>query len=441
MSDVNITRNKTRIPRGQTAILDRVEGNLEVGHNATIQACGGKNVVVTGDVYLEGKAYVKGDLECNSVVSGVFFSRTGEFTAGPQRARVELTGRYVGKLEVNGNLTAHKQLNVTHSVEVTGTISAENIDVGGKIEANDIKCYRIRVGGRAGIINTFEAQSVDVGGKVDAHGKVKIGDLNVGGEAEVGGGSITGNIHVGGRFISTKPLQFGELLIYGKGSLAADCKGVKISTFGKLDVCGNIACDTIQAGGSIDIHGDCHSKHVELGGKLEVRGSLFVSDKFEGYGSAEVEHNFEGRSLRVNGKFKANEIIVEEEADVSGKVEAKQGLKAKQVTVRTGSRCEGVIVAEHVEVGKSADLSYGGWANFMAGWAAAGAMVRVDDVYANEVVLGPMSQAARIFAAKASLERCSTVWQVSYTDELKIAEGAGVSEPPRKVDSLPKPPL
>ena len=68
-------------------------------------------------------------------------------------------------------------------------------------------------------------------------------------------------------------------------------------------------------------------------------------------------------------------------------------------------------------------------------------MARVDDVYANEVVLGPMSQAARIFAAKVSLERCSAAWQVSYTDELKIGEGAGVKDQPNKVIDLPKPPL
>ena len=91
---------------------------------------------------------------------------------------------------------------------------------------------------------------------------VKIGDLNVGGEAEVGGGSITGNIRVGGKFISKTPLEFGELLVYGKGSLPAGCKGRRISTFGKLDVDGNITCDYIEAGGVIEIHGDCHAQNV-----------------------------------------------------------------------------------------------------------------------------------------------------------------------------------
>lgn len=108
--------------------------------------------------------------------------------------------------------------------------------------------------------------------------------------------------------------------------------------------------------------------------------------------------------------------------------------------IRSGSRFEGVLIGDHVEVSKRADLSYGGW-GWATKWVAAGAMARVDDVYANEVVLGPMSQAARIFAAKVTLEQCSSTWQVNYTDELKIAEGAAVSEAPKKVDTLPKPPF
>ena len=58
-------------------------------------------------------------------------------------------------------------------MKVTGSINAEDIDVGGKIQADAIKCGRIRVGGRADIQNVFEAISVDVGGKVFALGTVK----------------------------------------------------------------------------------------------------------------------------------------------------------------------------------------------------------------------------------------------------------------------------
>jgi len=423
------------IPRGQTATLEHVDGDVKVGHNATLQAADGKNIVVTGGVYLEGKAYVNGNLECDSIESERFFSRQAEANFGGQRARLDLTGRYVGKLEVNGNLTVHNQLSVSHSVEVKGNVAAADIDVGGKIDAETISCSRIRVGGRADIRGTLEASSVDVGGKVEA-GKAKIGDLNVGGEAEVDGGSITGNIRVGGKFESKSPLEFGELLVYGKGELAGGSRGRKVSTFGKLEVNGDFTCDVIEAGGVIDIHGDCHTQHVETGAKLEVSGSLFVSDKLEGVGVTEVQGNIEAAHIKVSGKLTANRITAKEEADVSGRVEAKEGLKAVQLVVRSGSRYEGVLIGDRVEVGKSVDLSYGGWGR----WAA-GTMARVDDIYAREVVIGAMSTAARIFANKVSLEQCSAAWQVMYTDELKIAPGAGVSEQPRKVDNLPKPPF
>ena len=428
------------IPRGQTVTLDKVEGDLKVGNNATIQASNGKNVVVSGGVYLEGKAYVNCDLECDSIESGIFLSKHAEISSGGQRARLDLTGRYVGKLEVNGNLMVNKQLNVSHSVTVKGSIDAGDIDVGGRIQADTIKCNRIRVGGRADIQHMFEAQSVEVGGKVVAQGTVKIGDLNVGGEVDVGGGSITGNIRVGGRFSSKTPLEFGELLVYGKGSLPAGCKGRKVSTFGKLEVAGDLTCDVIEAGGVIEVSGNCHAQKVEVGGKLEVEGSLF-SDRVEGYGHIEIDGTLETGTLRVSGKLEAMKIIAREEADVSGKIETDHGLKSKLVTVRGGSRFEGVLIGDCVEVGKSADLSSGGWGNWAARWAAVGAMARVDDVYAAEVVMGPMSQASHIFAARVSLEQCSAIWQVTYTDELKIAEGAGMSEAPKKVDTLPKPPF
>lgn len=430
-----------RIPRGQTAILDRVEGELRLGNNATIQASNGKKIIITKGVYLEGKAYVNGDLECDLIESEVFFSKLGEIKTGQQRARLELTGRYAGKLKVNGNLTVHKQLSVTHSVEVTGTISASDIDVGGKIEADNIHCDKIRIGGRADIHNIFEASSTEIGGKVVASGTVKLGNINVGGEVQVGGGLIEGNIRVRGKFTSTKQLEFGELTVYGKGSLPANCKGHKISAFGKLEVDGNLNCDIIEVGGVIEIDGDCHSEHIEVGGKLEVGGSLSVSDKLEGYGSIEVENDFETTNFRLSGKLEAGKVIVKEEADISGKLETDNGLKAKTVIVRIGSRCEGPIIGERVEVGKRSDLSYGGWGNWALKMASAGGMARVDDVYATEAVIGPMSQAARIFAAKVTLEQCSAAWQITYTNELKLAEGAGVSEQPQKVDTLPNPPF
>ena len=436
------TMANLRIPRGQTVTLDLVDGELTVGNNATIEARDGKKIIVTKGVYLEGKTYVNGDLECELLQSKVFLSKLKQANLGSNRARLELTGRYSGQLEVKGNLIVHKQLNISHIVKVTGAINAKDIDIGGKIQADAIKCEQMRVGGRAEIQNEFEASSVDVGGKVLALGTVKLGDLHVGGEAEVGGGFITGNIRVGGKFISRSSLEFGELLVYGRGFLPAGCKGRGVSTFGKLEIDGNITCDYFEVAGFIAVNGDCNAEHVEVGGKFDVSGALTVSDKLEGFGSTEVGGNFESAHVRISGKFISNKMLVKEEADISGKVETKEGLKAKLLIVRSGSQCKGVLIGERVEIGKSSDLTYGsGVVNWATKLAAAGAMAKVDDIYAKQVVIGPNSRAGRIFAETVKLEQGSAVAQVTYNNELRTDSGAAVSEPPQKVVNIPKPPF
>jgi cytoskeletal protein CcmA (bactofilin family) len=435
MSDIHVRR-------GETATLDRVEGELKIGNNARIEASNGKNVVITKGVYLEGKAYVNCDLECDSLESKTFLSKEITFKVLSNKQRLEVTGRSVGRLEMNGNLNVHKQLNVSHTVQIQGSIKAEDIDVGGRIQADAVNCSRIRVGGRADIKNTLEASSVEVGGKIVA-GVVKIGDLNVGGEAEVNGGSITGNIRVRGKFISKSPLEFGELLVYGRGSLPANCKGHRLSTFGKINIDGNITCNFIQVSGVVEVLGDCHADRIEVGGKFEVSGSLFVADRLEGFGATSIAGNFDGKNFRFGGKFQANKITVSEEADVSGKVETKEGFKAKQLNVRSGTQIDGALVGELVEIGKSPDLSYGAWAPMLPTkfLTITGGNVKVQDVYAQEVLMGTMCKAARIFADTVNLEQGCTVEQVMYTKDLKTGFGVAICQPPQKVTNLPPAPF
>lgn len=429
-----------QIRRGETATLDRVEGKLKIGNQARIEATNGKNVTVAEGVYLEGKAYVDCDLECDSVQSEIYLSKKMEVGSGSNRARLELTGKYPGKLEVNGNLTVHNQLNVSHSVEAKGLIDAGSIDVGGKIHASEISCGQIRVGGSAEVDRSFEAKSVDIGGKVYAPGIVKLGDLRVGGEAEVGGGSITGNIQIGGKFIARTALEFGELLVYGTGFLPANCKGRRISALGKLTVDGDISCDRIEVGGVVEVRGNCHAKKVEVGGKLDVSGSLFASDMLESYGAAEIEGNFESNRIHTVGKFEAAKVIINDEADLSGKIETRLGLKAKHVFVRSGTRCEGALIGEQVEIGKSPDLSHGAWGSM---WATkwVGGNAHVEDIYASSVIMGTSCRAEHIFSDIVVLERGCTVHQITYTRELRTDDCVNIVDPPKKVTELPSPPF
>ena len=426
--------------RGQTVSLGIVEGELRLGNNATIQASNGKKVTVAKGVYLEGKAYVNCDLECESIESEVFISKTKEARLGSERARMELTGRFAGKLEVNGNLSVRKKLSVSHTVHVKGTIDASDIDIGGKVQADIIRCNNIRVGGQADVQSRFEATTVDVGGKVSAPGAVQIGDLHVGGEAEVGGGTISGNIRVGGKFSSKSQLEFGELLVYGKGNLPGGCKGHKISTFGRLEVSGNLTCEIIEVAGVVEIDGDCSAKYVEVGGRLEASGSLDVSDELLGNGVIEIGHDLKGTHLRVSGKLEAGRVVINEEADISGKLETKNGLRAKLLNIRSGSHCEGILIGEHVDVGKSADLSYGTWGPYWSKWSGVGGAAKVDDVYAKEVTIGSLSRASRVFGERVKLEQGAAVNQVIYTIELKTDLGAVIREHIKKVTDLPNPP-
>ena len=137
------------VPRGSTAKLDRIVGELKVGSRAKIEAVSGNLVQVTGGAYFDGAAEVNCDFECDSLRVG--------------------SG---GILRINGNLTVHKLLDVNHSIEVSGAIKAGQIDVGGKIRAKTLSCTRMRVGGQVEALELLEVESINVGGKIEAPGTV-----------------------------------------------------------------------------------------------------------------------------------------------------------------------------------------------------------------------------------------------------------------------------
>src|ERR1017187_4177922 len=82
-----------------------------------------------------------------------------------------------GTLKVTGNLIVNKGMDVAHTVKVNGKISAQEIEVGGRMYAGSVYCGSVRVGGIVEVTKTLEAESVDVGGKVLVRGTVKIKDF------------------------------------------------------------------------------------------------------------------------------------------------------------------------------------------------------------------------------------------------------------------------
>jgi cytoskeletal protein CcmA (bactofilin family) len=412
-----------RVERGSTAKLGHVDGDLKVSRNARITAAEGQLVTVSGSVRFESDAEVDCDLRCDSLA-------------------VER-----GTLKVTGNLTVSTGMDVAHTVKVDGKISAQEIEVGGRMYAGSVSCGSVRVGGIVEVAETLEAGSVDVGGKVLVRGPVKIKDFGVGGKAEVGGGSISGLVKVGGVFASSGPLEFGEMRVSGKCTLAAGCKGHKISTFGKLSVAGALSCEEIEVEGVTDVRGDCSAGKMLVNGRLEVSGSLVVAGTLETNGWGQVRDEVRGADLRVGGRFRARKILISNQAEIAGElIETQQGLKAKSVMVGSGTTCKGPVVGERVELGRSS-LNLVNWGTSWAGQSVRvrgiGRMTNAEDIYGEEVVLGKHSRCGRIFAKRVEVAEGCTVEQVVYTEELRgaVRGNSFFTRPPEKVQSLPPFPL
>jgi predicted acyltransferase (DUF342 family) len=416
--------SELRIERGSTAKLEHVEGDLRVSSNARITAAKGNVVTVDGSAYFESNAEVDCDFHCDSLT-------------------VER-----GTLRSTGNLVVNKQADVAHTLWVKGEIGAQRIEVGGKMFAGSVSCNGpVRVGGTIEVTKTLEAESVDVGGKVVVRGKVKVKDFDVGGKAQVDGGSISGQVKVMGAFESTGPLEFKEIQVYGKCALPAGCKGQKISTFGKLSVGGALSCQEIKVEGFTEIHGDCTAGNIVVNGWLRIYGFLGVSGLLETNGAGEVRDEVRGADLKVGGRFKARKILITNQADIGGELlETQQGIKAKAVTVGSGTTCKGPIVGGRVELGKSSlTLANRGtsWAGQSIRMRAVGRMTGAEDIYGDEVVLGKNSRCRRIFANTVEVADGCTVEQIVYTEELRGAVKGRVflTRPTEKVKSLPPFPL
>ena len=412
-----------QVPRGGVARLEHIDGELKVGNKARIEASKGKLVIVSKSAYFAGTSQVNCNFECDS-----------------------LHVQHGGTLRVNGDLIVHKLLDVNHSIDVSGLIKAEEIDVGGRIYSKVIECDgRTRVGGFLDAKEKLEAQSVDVGGTAEA-GEVKLQDLNVGGVARLRGGTITGKIRVGGKFESKASLEFGDLKVIGKILLPANCKGEKVSTFGRFSAAGNFECKELENKGRMEIKGNCKSQTIVSSGKLILWGSLAVSREFDTWGTTEISGVLESSNLRIAGSFEAQRVLVNNEIELVGQAETREGMKGDVVFVRSGSKYKGILVGGKVEIGKS----YGVVSNWNTKWAGqnlafrlVGKETRVEDIYAKEVHLGHASRCRKVFAEVVELEAGCVAEEINYTKELRgEIDKCFINRPfPKKVTLLPNPPL
>ncbi|HYA55872.1 MAG TPA: hypothetical protein VED22_03640 [Nitrososphaerales archaeon] len=409
------------IKPGAIAKLGRVDGGLRVGRNATIRAESGGKVVVADGAYFECPVTIDCDFECKSMkVEGKGF--------GP-----------AGDVVVRGDLTVEGDAELDASVEIEGDVTTERLDIGGHLDCGSVTSKMVRVGGHLSTRGDLKSGDVDVGGHLKVHGQVDIANLRAGGHAEIGGGTIRGEIKVRGHFETKEKLAFGSINVFGKMKLPAGSTGERLTALGKIKFEGDASCKVMEVNGVAEVNGDCSAESIKVNGKLSVDGSLTIAEKAEIFGSAEARGKTECGALAVGGRLVSDSIVSHSQAEVAGEVWTTRGLKAKSVQVGTGSRVNGPIIGETVEIGKGLDLR-GFWAH-ATNWRSVGRPTRVDDVYGKEVTIDRYSRAKRIYAQVVKMQGGSMADDVSYTHEADVPAGVHLEGPAKKVASLPDAPL
>ncbi|MDG6904267.1 MAG: hypothetical protein JRN20_00620 [Nitrososphaerota archaeon] len=130
--------------------LENVEGNLRVGRNARLESHSGK-ITVTGNMYFEGGADVNCSLECDML-------------------RVD----HFGVVRIAGDLTVHSELDIIHSIEVSGAVNAGAITGEGKIHSDSIMAKKIRANGLMEVKTKLIAEQAVLTGEADIAGRIEV---------------------------------------------------------------------------------------------------------------------------------------------------------------------------------------------------------------------------------------------------------------------------
>jgi cytoskeletal protein CcmA (bactofilin family) len=249
-----------------------VEGGLKVGNNAKIETSSSdvKLVVVSQGAFFEGSAEVNCSFECETL-------------------RVGYRGRQ--PLRIGGNLTVHNKLEIGESIEVLGTIEAEEIDLMGKIRARSIKCDRFNALGNASVVGNLDCDVMEIS-------KV----------TKVQGNCVAKTVGISGQLRLQGTLESAEsIIIYGSADVSQVIKSLC------LKIGGRFRALRAEIGGEIDLTGEAETAQGLLGNTVIIatgskcRGPI-VGDRVEvgksGAVLADRRTSWAGQSikLRVIGK-------------------------------------------------------------------------------------------------------------------------------------------
>jgi len=260
--------SNTSVKRGSTVRLGRVEGELKVGNNAKIETSSsdeGRLVVVSQGAYFEGSAEVNCSFECETL-------------------KVGYRGRQ--PLRVGGDLKVHKKLEIGESIEVLGTIEAEEIEVMGKIRARSIKCEIFNTLGNTSVVGNLDCDVMEIG-------KV----------TKIQGNCVAKTVGVNGQLLLRGTLESAEyVVIYGSADVSQVIKSRSLKIGGKFRAL------RAEIDGEIDLAGEAQTAQGLLGNTVIIatgskcRGPI-VGDRVEvgksGAVLADRRDSWAGQSLKL----------------------------------------------------------------------------------------------------------------------------------------------
>jgi hypothetical protein len=107
--------------------------------------------------------------------------------------------------------------------------------------------------------------------------------------------------------------------------------------------------------------------------------------------------------------------------EAGGRVKTSDGLRCRTFEIGRGGIVEGPIVAEEVNV-------------------SAGS--RAEDIHGGKIIMEERARADNLYGEEIVLmSHCVVRGEVLYTDSIRIGDKVNLSQEPRKVAELPKPPL
>ena len=304
--------SNTSVKGGSTVRLGRVEGELKVGNNANIESSSRdeeKLVVVSQGAYFEGSAKVNCSFECETL-------------------KVGYRGRH--PLRIGGNLIVHKRLEIGESIEVLGTIEAEEIDVMGKIRAKSIKCDRFNALGNASVMGNLDCDVMEISKATKIQGNCVAKTVGISGQLRLQGTlECVESVVIYGSADVSQVIKARSLKIGGKFRALRAEIGEEIDLTGEAETVQGLLGNTVILATGSKCRGPIVGDRVEVGKSgavLAVRSDSWAGQslKLRIIGKGTRVDDVYSKLVRLGASSQSNNVYSEI-------VEFEQGAIANQV--------------------------------------------------------------------------------------------------------------